>query len=31
MEHHASVLQRQRDTWAVGCAGLLGYIIANKA
>ncbi|WP_427112462.1 hypothetical protein [Megasphaera sueciensis] len=30
MEHHASVLQRQRDMWAVVAIGLTGYIVHEK-
>lgn len=30
MGHHASVLQRQRDMWAVGCVALAGVIIHDK-
>jgi hypothetical protein len=30
MEHHASVLQRQRDMYAAAVGGLVGYIVVDK-
>lgn len=30
LEHHISILQRQRDTYAAICGGLVGYIVYDK-